>query len=65
MYFWTWQTKEVVELAKWMRSYNAASGKHPTLHFVGFDMQIPDVAIASVKTFVGKLFGKEAAAAPC
>jgi erythromycin esterase len=52
MYFWTWQTQEVLGLAKWMRAYNAAPGKHPILHFAGFDMQTASVAIASVKGYV-------------
>ncbi len=37
--FWTWDVPEVVDLVQWMHDYNAKSGKHPTLSFVGFDMQ--------------------------
>ena len=51
MYFWTWQTQEVVALANWMRAYNAAPGKHATLHFAGFDMQTATVAETAVITF--------------
>jgi erythromycin esterase len=51
MYFWTWQTVEVLNLAKWMRSYNASPGRHPTLHFAGFDMQTPDEAVSLVTQF--------------
>jgi erythromycin esterase len=51
MYFWTWQTREVLELANWMRSYNEAPGAHPILHFAGFDMQVADVAVASVTAY--------------
>ncbi len=51
LHFWTWQTGEVLALAKWMRAYNAAPGRHATLHFAGFDAQFPDVAAASVERF--------------
>jgi erythromycin esterase len=51
LYFWTWQTDEVLALAKWMRAYNAAPGKHSTLHFAGFDAQTQTVAVASVQRF--------------
>ncbi len=64
MYFWTWQTREVLELAKWMRAYNAAAGRHSTLHFAGFDVQEPSVAVASVTAFAnGRDASKGAATA--
>ncbi|MBY0310758.1 MAG: erythromycin esterase family protein [Phycisphaerales bacterium] len=47
MYFWTWNTMEVLALVEWMRAWNVknpeAEGK-PRLRFTGFDMQTPDVA---------------------
>jgi erythromycin esterase-like protein len=47
MYFWTWNTQEVLEMVEWMRGWNVRnppeSGK-PRLQFTGFDMQTPDVA---------------------
>ena len=45
-----WQTEEVLALIKWMHAYNA-SGKGQIV-FRGFDMQTPDVAMDSVRTFV-------------
>ncbi len=38
MYFWTWNTQEVMDMMVWMRQYNL---KHPDkmLQFTGFDMQ--------------------------
>jgi erythromycin esterase-like protein len=42
MYFWTWNTQEVLAMVKWMREFNAA-GKGP-VQFTGFDMQFPQVA---------------------
>jgi erythromycin esterase len=62
MYFWTWRTREVLELAKWMRAYNAAAGRHRTLHFAGFDMQEPSVAVASVTAFANERDPSRAAA---
>ena len=50
LHFWTWNTDEVLDLIRWMRSWNAA-GKQPRVHFVGFDMQFPGVAIDSVRAF--------------
>lgn len=50
MYFWTWNTQEVLDMIEWMRAYNA-SGKG-RMEFWGFDMQTPDVAMDSVRDFV-------------
>ncbi|MCX4239947.1 erythromycin esterase family protein [Paraliomyxa miuraensis] len=53
IYFWTWDTEEVLDLIEWMREYNAT---HPrTLHFVGFDMQTPDVAARNVVAFLDQV----------
>jgi erythromycin esterase len=53
MYFWTWNTHEVLDLIEWMRAYNA-SGKG-RLEFWGFDLQTPDVAIDSVRAFTTRV----------
>ena len=53
MYFWTWNTEEVLALVEWMRKYNA-SGRG-RMEFVGFDMQTPDTAAAIVRRFVQRL----------
>jgi erythromycin esterase len=39
MYFWTWQTEEVLAMVEWMRAYNQAPGEHKKLSFTSFDMQ--------------------------
>jgi erythromycin esterase-like protein len=52
MYFWTWDTQEVLEMIHWMREFNK-SGKG-RVQFTGFDMQIPDVAMETVRQFVTK-----------
>lgn len=55
MYFWTWQTQEVLAMVEWMREWNVknppSTGK-PRLQFTGFDMQVPDLAWKNVGTFV-------------
>ncbi len=52
MYFWTWDTEEVLDMILWMREFNQ-SGKG-RVEFTGFDMQTPDVALAIVDGFVAK-----------
>jgi erythromycin esterase len=52
LYFWTWDTSEVLAMIEWMKEYNL-SGKG-RMEFYGFDMQFPNVAMQNVKEFVGK-----------
>jgi erythromycin esterase len=51
MYFWTWDTQEVLEMVLWMREFNK-SGKG-RVEFTGFDMQTPTVAQQIVSDFHG------------
>jgi len=44
IYYWTWDTKEVLELLKWMRAYNSNPENIPKLKFYGFDTQDPERA---------------------
>jgi erythromycin esterase-like protein len=50
MYFWTWNTEEVLEMIRWMRAFNA-SGRG-RVQFSGFDMQTHTVALDIVQQFV-------------
>ena len=52
MYFWTWDTEEVLDMIQWMRAFNQ-SGKG-RVQFTGFDMQTPTVAAEIVRTFAAK-----------
>lgn len=52
MYFWTWDTQEVLDMIQWMREYNK-SGKG-RVEFTGFDMQTPTVAAQIVVDFAAK-----------
>jgi erythromycin esterase-like protein len=52
MYFWTWDTEEVLAMIRWMREFNQ-SGKG-RVQFTGFDMQTPQVAMEIARTFVSR-----------
>jgi erythromycin esterase len=39
MYFWTWNTTEVLKMVQWMRDYNAEKPDAEKVKFYGFDMQ--------------------------
>ncbi|HEY1494930.1 MAG TPA: erythromycin esterase family protein, partial [Candidatus Solibacter sp.] len=52
MYFWTWDTQEVLDMVLWMREFNK-SGKG-RIEFTGFDMQTPTVALQIVRDAVAK-----------
>ena len=54
LYFWTWNTREVLDLIEWMRAYNVRVGA-PRLRFFGFDMQSPHQSIDSVRTILTRL----------
>ena len=50
MYFWTWNTEEVLDMIHWMREFNRSG--QGRLEFTGFDMQTPTVAEGIVRQFV-------------
>lgn len=50
MYFWTWNTEEVLDMIHWMREFNA-SGRG-RVQFTGFDMQTTTVAAEIVRAYV-------------
>lgn len=52
LYFWTWNTQEVLNMLEWMREYNAS--KKGKIEFWGFDMQYPNVAIKNTLYFLHK-----------
>ena len=61
MYFWTWNTEEVVALVEWMRQYNASGAGR--IEFYGFDAQFPLVAADSVVAFLARVDPQAAATA--
>lgn len=50
LYFWTWNTQEVLDMIEWMREFNKS--KNGRIEFWGFDMQYPSVAVKNVKEFI-------------
>jgi erythromycin esterase len=64
MYFWTWDTQEVLDMILWMRKFNE-SGKG-RIQFLGFDMQTAAVAAENARKFIADVdpsFAKSAAEA--
>jgi erythromycin esterase len=65
IYFWTWNTEEVLELIEWMRRYNADPEHERKLKFYGFDMQYSTVAAKAVLAFLREVdpeFAEQSAA---
>jgi len=54
LYFWTWNTQEVLDLIYWMRTYNIRAGT-PRLRFFGFDMQFPHQALDSLPVMLARV----------
>src|SRR5215469_13255674 len=52
MYFWTWQTEEVLAMVEWMREFNRSGKGH--IEFTGFDMQTPTLAAQIVRRYVAE-----------
>lgn len=52
MHFWTWYTEEVVEMVKWMKSYNDTSSRK--IMFTGFDMQFVSASCNILKLYCDK-----------
>src|SRR5258708_3480016 len=51
MYFWTWDTQEVLEMVLWMREFNKfGKGR---VQFTGFDIETPNVPADNVHDFDG------------
>ena len=55
IYFWTWDTQEVLELIKWMRSYNAKPENKRKVKFYGFDPQDPQRAAKVMLEYLKKV----------
>jgi erythromycin esterase len=55
MYFWMWNTEEVLAQVEWMRRWNN-DPKHPKkVKFVGFDMQTACVGVARVLDYLARV----------
>jgi erythromycin esterase len=60
MYFWTWDTQEVLDMIRWMRRYNQDPAHLKKLKFLGFDMQTARVAVSNVEQYLQKVDPDEA-----
>ncbi len=49
IYFWTWNTQEVLAMVEWMRQWNADPAHVRKVRFYGFDSQTTTVAYKLVK----------------
>lgn len=55
IYIWTWDTEEVLELIKWMRSYNSNLENGEKVKFYGFDPQDPGRAARVMLEYLKKV----------
>lgn len=55
IYYWTWDTQEVLELLKWLRAYNADPAHTKKVKFYGFDTQDPERAARFMLEYLEKV----------
>jgi erythromycin esterase len=55
MYFWTWNTEEVLDLITWMRRWNEDPAHTRKVRFAGIDMQFTAVAARAVRDFLAPI----------
>ena len=61
LYFWTWDTKEVLDLIRWMRAWNTDPAHQKKVKFYGFDMQFAPMAVKKTIEYLRKVDPAEAA----
>ena len=52
LYFWTWNTQEVLDQITWMRQWNSTVPADQRVQFRGIDMQYPSASMDSVVAFM-------------
>lgn len=52
LYFWTWNTQEVLDMLLWLRAANTEAGNPLPIRFRGFDCQFIGTAIEAVVTYL-------------
>jgi|GEM_PF-291911 len=60
LYFWTWNTKEVLEMIHWMRRYNSDPTHRRKVTFYGFDMQFAPRALKTLLAYFRRVDPQEA-----
>jgi erythromycin esterase len=63
LYFWIYDTEEVLDMVRWMRAYNASETSGRKVKFYGFDMQFPARAARTVLEYLRSVDAAAAAAA--
>ncbi len=53
--FWTWDTKEVADMIKWMREFNVNAEDNNKIRFYGFDMQSINNSLIYVLDYLTKV----------
>ena len=60
LYFWTWNTQEVLDMVQWMRQWNSSAPPDRQVRFLGFDIQSPGASMDSVASFIARVDPAEA-----
>lgn len=55
MYFWVWNTEEVLTMIEWLRAYNLDPAHAEKVQFLGFDMQFSHVALKEALAYLDKV----------
>ena len=55
IYYWAWDTKEVLDLIEWIREYNLDPSHKTKVKFYGFDTQNPERAANVMLDFLAKV----------
>lgn len=63
LYFWTWDTEEVLDMIRWMRQYNADPRHTKKVKFYGFDMQSAPRAARVALDYLRRVDPQQATAA--
>lgn len=58
--FWTWDTREVLDMILWMRAYNADPQHTRKLRFYGVDMQYHRTALTQAEAWLKEILPEEA-----
>jgi erythromycin esterase len=55
LYFWTWNTQELLDMIRWMRTWNTTAPANQRVSFRGFDIQYPSASMDSVLSFIHRV----------
>ena len=61
LYFWTWNTQEVLDMIEWMRGWNVQATPDQRVQFLGFDLQSPGESMDSVQAFATRVRAPDSA----